>query len=491
MAESVAKEAKLIARHGSIYGLANILDRAVSFLMLPVYTRFLTPSDYGTMELIHMTVTLMALTLGLGIEASVSRFYFDHEDIKRRKLVVSSALLGYCLVAVVFVATVLPFSGMISNLILDTPDLSHLFSVALIGLGVSFIQPINLAYLRAREKSGSIFLVQISKMILGVSLILYLLVVREMGVYGLLLGTLISDLTITLVLTVTTLHTTRLKVSWPLLKEMLKFGLPLVPSNLSAYVVQASDRYFIKTYVNMSYTGLYSLGYKFGTLVHQFVTSPFIQIWIPRRFEQFQKENSDYIFARIFTYFCAVSLSVGLGVSLLSKEVIQLMTTEAFWPAYEIVPVIVLAYIVFSFHYHFNIGIFMKKATKYIAYINMANGVLNIILNIIMIRRFGIWGAAYATLICFSFKSALTYYFSNRFRKICVEWRRVISLFVAAFILYFVGSLVDTGNLWWNATIKVMVTMSYPGLLYLLRVFDASEITKIKEMITKRRLPVD
>jgi len=491
MAESVAKEAKVIARHTAVYGLANVLDRAISFLMLPVYTRFLTPSDYGILELIHMTVTLMAVTLGLGIEAAVSRFYFDHEGTEKRNLVVSSALLGYSAVACLFVIAILPFSGTFARLILDSTDLGHLFAVALIGLGVSFIQPINLAYLRVRQKSGTLMAVQVSKSLFGLSLIILLVVVKEMGVYGVLLGTMISDLTATVVLTAITLRRTKLRVDWSLLKAMIKFGLPLVPSNLSAYIVQASDRWFVKEYVNMTYTGLYSIGYKFGTLVHQFVTSPFIQIWTPRRFEHFNREGSEYVFARIFTYFCAVSLFVGLMISLLAKETIRIMTTEAFYSAYQVVPVIVLAYIVFSFHYHFNIGILMKKATKYIAYINVANGILNLILNVILIRQFGIWGAAFATLICFVFKASLTFYFSNRFYRILIEWRRLIILFGGAFALYFSGSLIDTGSLWIDIAAKVAVGLSYPVLLYLMRMFDSSELAKLKEILRTRRLNLD
>lgn len=491
MTESVAKEAKVIVRHTAVYGMANVLDRAVSFLMLPVYTRFLTPVDYGILELIGITVSLLGVTLGMGVEAAVSRFYFDYKETEKRNLVVSSGLLGYSGSALIFVVILLPFSNVLADLILDSASLGHYFVVALIGLGLSLIQPINLAYLRVQQKSGTLLVVQVVKTLFGLSLIILLVVVKEMGVYGVLLGTLISDLTLTILLTIFTLTRTRLRVDWTLVKGMIKFGLPLVPSNISAFMVQASDRWFVKEYVNIATTGLYSLGYKFGTLVHQFVTSPFIQIWTPRRFEYFDKEGSDRIFARIFTYFCAVALFVGLMISLLSKEIIRVMTTEAFWSAHLVVPVVVLAYIVFSFHYHFNVGILIKKATKYIAYVNVANGILNIILNIIMIRRYGVWGAAFATLICFVFKAGMTYYYSNRLYRISVEWRRVIILFAGAICLYLAGSLIETGSLWLNVAAKAGVGLTYPILLYWMRLFDSSEIAKIKEIIRTRRLSVD
>ena len=113
------------------------------------------------------------------------------------------------------------------------------------------------------------------------------------------------------------------------------------------------------------------------------------------------------------------------------------------------------------------------------------------ILNVIMIKRYGIWGAAFATLICFVFKAGMTYYYSNRLYRISVEWRRVGTLFAGAIGLFLAGSMVETGSLWLNAAAKFGVGLTYPLLLYWMKMFDRSEIAKIKEIIRTRRLSVD
>jgi len=347
------------------------------------------------------------------------------------------------------------------------------------------------AYLRAKQKSLLIMIMSTTRTTIALSLNIYFVVFAAMGVKGILLSTLIANSLYTIILSTYVFKTCGFKVQFDLLKEMLKFGLPLIPSNISAYLVHASDRYFLKSYADLSVTGLYSLGYKLGSLVSQFVTSPFIQIWSPRRFEYFGKENSEQIYARIFTYFTTLSLYVGLGISILAKETIQIIAAEPFWPAYKVVPVITLAYIIFSFHFHFNIGIMMKKATKYIAYVNIINGVLNLVLNFIFIKYYNIWGAAFATLFCFIFKVCLTYYYSNRFYKIVMEWKRIAILFAAAFILYFLGMQVDTSSVWLTAAIKGTIGLSYPFILYLMRFFADDEIKKFKTIIKSRSLNPD
>lgn len=491
MVKSVGSEAKLIARHSSIYGLANVLDRIVTFVMIPVYTRFLTPADYGILELVYMTTSLISLVVELGIESAVSRFYFDSDEEEKRNTAVSTAFLGYGGMALVITLLLLPFAGFLAKVILGSQDLRSYFTVALITLGMGMLGPIAFSYFRATQRSVSLMIFQVSKTAVALALNIYFVVLAGKGVFGILLASLISTGVFAVIMTYYVLRFTGTRIDMKVLWHMMKFGLPLIPSNISGYIVHASDRYFIKEYATMSLTGLYSLGYKFGSLINQFVTSPFIQIWIPRRFEYFNREDSERVYARIFTYFTAISLFVGLQLSVLSKDIVKIATTEPFWPAYKVVPIIVLSYIVFSFHYHFNIGILMKKATKYVAYINVANALLNLALNFTLIPRYNIWGAAIATLACFIFKAILTYTISNRLYKIQMEWRRVILLFVTAFAVYFLAIRVEVGSVWIDLILKAMATCSYIVALYVFRFFTPDEIRKFKQIIRTRKLDFD
>lgn len=490
MSTSVSSEVKLLARHGSIYGLANVMDRFISFLMIPIYTRYLTPSDYGVLELIYMTSTLISMIIGMRIEAAVSRFYFDYEDQTMRNRVVSSGFLGYGGLAALLIFALLPFSPFLSRLVFDSGDYSSYFTVALLTLAIGMITPIGNAYFRARMESKTFLFYRILSTVLTLGLNIYFVVVIEWGVYGILVSTLIAHLAVAILMSVQIISRTGIRVDFRLVWEMVKFGLPLIPSNISAYIVHASDRYFIKEYVDLGAAGLYSLGYKIGGLVNQFVTAPFNLVWTPRRFETFSREDSERIYARIFTYFVTTALFIGLMISVLAKEILKVMATEPFWPAYKVVPIIVLAYTIFSFHYHFNIGIMMEKKTKYLAYVNISNGLLNLGLNFALIPPFGIWGAAVATVLCFLFKAWMTYYYSNRFFPIQVEWTRVLTLFGTATCLYLVTLLVDTGWVIADGAIKAVIGMSYAAILWFSPFFNSEEKKTLRRMIKKRKLEV-
>lgn len=491
MNTSVSGEVKLLARHGSIYGLANVMDRLVSFLMIPIYTRYLTPSDYGVLELIYMTSNLIAMVIGMRIENAVSRFYFDYEDQANRNKVISSGFLGYGGLAVLLVLALVPFSGVFARLILDSTDYASYFTVSLLTLAIGMVIPIGNAYFRTRMESKLFLFYRLLSTVLTLGLNIYFVVVVEWGVYGILVATLLAHVIVGVIMSVQILGRTGLAVDFKLVWEMVKFGLPLIPSNISAYIVHASDRYFIKEYVNIGSAGLYSLGYKIGGLVNQFVTAPFNLVWTPRRFETFSRADSERIYARIFTYFVTTALFMGLMISVLAKEIIKIMATEPFWPAYKVVPVIVLAYTIFSFHYHFNIGIMMEKKTKYLAYVNVSNGALNLALNFALIPPFGVWGAAWATVLCFVFKVWMTHYYSNRFFPIQVEWRRVITLFGTAISLYLITLLIDTGSIYLDGAIKAAIGLCYAAILWFTPFFSAEEKKTLRRMLKKRKLEVE
>jgi O-antigen/teichoic acid export membrane protein len=265
---------------------------------------------------------------------------------------------------------------------------------------------------------------------------------------------------------------------------LIKFGLPLIPSNIANYIVVASDRYFVKEYVSVAETGIYSLGYKFGSLVNNFVTGPFNQIYAPRRLELFRQDESHALFGKVFTYFVFAITFVGLGISVLSRNVI-FMLNDRYWEAYQVVPILTLAHIFLSFFYHFNIGIIISKKTKYFAIINMSNAALNLALNFILIPKYGMWGAAGATCICYFFRSVLAFIFSRKFVPVVVEWRRVMTVMGVAFAYYFVLEPMDFGGNLSSVFVKGGICLTFPLMLWIARFFNAEEREYAAKFIRK------
>lgn len=463
-----------------------MMQKIVSLLLLPVYTRFLTPHDYGIKELVGLSTDIISILLATAISGAIYRFYFEYNDEKDRNEVISSAVITIGCFGL-FAIFLLSFATRpMAKYILDSSNLYYFFIISFSSMWFQSLNHIGYNYLRANQQSLKFISLSFSKMVITIGLNIYFVCFLKIGVLGILISTLITAILMCFVLIVPLCLKIGLHFSPEKLKQMLKFGIPLIPAQIGAFIVHLSDRFFIKGYCSIADAGLYSLGYRFGALPNRFISDPFNQTWQPRRFELYKQENSERVFGKIFTYFLLLIFFAGLGISVLSKEILMIMADERFWAAYKIVPIIVMATTIFSFHYHFNMGILISKKTKYLGYIDFSNGVFVLILNFLLIPKYGVYGAAYATLIAFIYKVSLIYYFSSKYYKIYFEFSRIGKLLLAAFLIYLATFFIQYSSLYINLGVKTAIISLYPFLLCGLNFFTEDEKIEIKRFVTSK-----
>ena len=482
---SLLKESKLLAKHSIVYGIGNFLNRIAALLLLPVYTRFLTPYDYGIKELVGLSTEVIAILLATAISGAIYRFYFEYDDIKDRNEVISSSIITIGLFGLIAIFFLSFFAEAMAKYILDSPDLYHFFLISFATIWFESLNQIGYNYLRAKQQSLKFVVLSFCKLVIAISINVYLICFLGMGVLGILISSLITSIIMCFTLVVPLLFKIGCHYSFDKIKEMLKFGIPLIPSQIGAFIVHLSDRFFIKGYCSIADAGLYSLGYRFGGLSSNFISTPFNQTFQPRRFELYKLEDSEIVFGKIFTYFLFLMFFAGLGVSVLTKEVLMIMADEQFWPAYKVVPIIVLAITIFSFHYHLNMGILIKKKTKYLAYINFSNGIFILILNFLLIPRYGIYGAAWATVIAFIYKVSLTYYFSSRYYKVHFEFVRIGKLLLASVLIFLSTYLIQYESVYITFFVKTGMLCLYPCLLFGMAFFREEEKQKAMECFNR------
>jgi len=486
---SVRDETKLLAYHTMIYGIANLLNRIIGFLMIPVYTRYFSPSDYGVLEIITITTQVIGLAASIGMAQSIGRFYFQYEDQGTRNTIVSTGILSFSFLSLLLLIPLLLSSGKLSALLLGPSASIDFFIIAISTVWFSTLNEIGFFYFRILRQSLKFMVLSIIKLILAIILNIYFIVVMKTGIIGVLYSTLITSAIFSLILIVPILMKTGLGLSFARLKEMLIFGLPIIPSSLANLVVIVSDRYFLRFLSTFNDTCLYSLAYRFSSIPGYFIAYPFMQIWSTRRLEIYKLENSEKVMGKVFTYFCIFIVAIGLAVSVLSKDVIELISDPKYWPAYKTVPILVLAQVIVSFFQHFNVGILIKKKTQYFSYIDITNAAINLVLNYFLISRFGVLGAALATLISYSLRVILVYIVTMPLYRIHFESVRVMKLFISAGLIYSISTFIETSKLWLNIGMKTMLLLFlFPLFLTFLRFFSKVEFIAFKNLILKRQL---
>ncbi|MFV9677497.1 MAG: flippase [Methanosarcinales archaeon] len=478
------------SKHSIIYGLGVALSQLVGFFLLPLYTRYLTPSDYGVLEIFRITGGILGIVFIMGLGSALFMSYFSYNDEENRKTVVSTTLIFLTTTSLCFTLALMAAAGNFSSLFFHSTQYTFYFQIVFLTLFFDTAIVIPLSIFRAREESKKYAIISLTRVLLSIGLNIYFIVVLEKGVLGILESGLITAGLIYAFLIPNIIRNTKLRFSMVDLKEMLCFGLPLVPGGLGTLILTVSDRYFLLFLSTAHELGLYSLGYKFGLVIQGIIVGPFTLAWGPFFWSTAKEKNAKEVYSAVLTYFVLVAMFVALALSILSKEVLMIMVTPPFYGAYKVIPLIALSYVLYGCYFILAAGFNLTKKTKYVPLIVGIGAIMNIGLNFLLIPRYGMMGASIATLISYSMLPMGSYFVSRMFYPIKYEWGRVSKIFIAAVLIY-VGSLYITNvSLIVSSLLKAMTLFAYPALLYMFGFFKHDEIQIIKELvgIAKKRL---
>jgi len=478
-------EIKFLLTHSSIYGLGTVVSQAVSFFMLPLYTRFLTPKDYGILELIDVTTMLTGLIFTLGISAGMSRFYYEDESPRYRNAVVGTTYLCYFGISLLLFPPLLLLSPVFAKVVLSGEGLADFFVISFLSLFLGGVTDIGLMYLRLIKKPIWFSFVTVTRLTLSVGLNILFVAFFKWGIMGILLSSLIGRGVYAIIMTGVILMGTRLKFSWPLARELLKFTLPLIPSLFAGTLIKQSDKYFVRYLVSISETGIYGLALKMGSAIHYLLTVPFLTAFIPRRFEIINRKEAPLVFRDVFRQYSFVFIFCGLALSILTPEIFKVMVTEKFRAAGKYVPLVILSLFILGCQHQFDLGLYYSKKTKFIAYIDILAALLQLPMNFFFIRMFGLWGAILSSLATLTVQASLYLSFSRRYYQVDYNLITILKALSLSIGLYLLSILIASGNIAVDFTIKMVILVSFLPMGAMLRIVSKEEIEIVKE-VTRR-----
>lgn len=393
-------ELSLVLKHGRVYSVANIVNRAAGLVLLPVYLHVLEPAEYGLLALVTVTTDLIGVVLGLGLGRAVLRLYVGAADDSTRDALLVTALALVAALGLGFALVAMPVAALTSRLMLGSAEHMALFAWANLSVVFAVLFNFQLSCLVARKASGIYFLAAVAKTGLMLGINVMLVVSLGLGVFGVILGTLISSAVLAAVLAAELLRGRRLRVSRTAARELVVFAAPLVPSVLLDTLVQTLDKIALSRLATPSAVGAYATGQRLSSLIMLFVVQPFMQIWAVR-----QLEAEDHLgaaerasLARVFDLFLVVLSASALTVALFAPEIVAIIADEAFAPAAAVVPTLALAEIVLLFRSYFEIGVFHANATRYLPWVSLATLIAALPAYAGCVAAFGARGAAYAYL---------------------------------------------------------------------------------------------
>ncbi|MBI2524706.1 MAG: oligosaccharide flippase family protein [Candidatus Rokubacteria bacterium] len=430
-----------MVRHWAVYSAGAMASRVVGFLLVPVYTRYLTPADYGVLEMVTTTIHLVGIFVGFGMSTAVIRHYRD-EAGEAHPEVISTGLFFSAGVTALGAGLAFTAAGPLAALTFGSGEFAHYVRLGLVGLFLSNCLEIPLAYFRAVKAPAVVVKASLVELVLTVVLNVVFIVGLGWGVDGVLWGNIIIRGLLFAVLGGRTLRAVGATLARDALARLVRYGAPTLPALAGWFVVNLADRLFVAWYGSLADVGIYSLASRFGTVILLLVVQPLRQVWEPLQFEVGRDARAARLFPRMFEAVVIVLVLAGFTLCLFVGDAIRVLTPPAFWPAADIVPLLVLCYVLAGVVEPFKTAILVTNRTWLMGLIAAALCGLNVGANLLLVPRLGASGAALARAATAAVEVIMTYWVSQRVHRIDFKARRPLRLLVYAAALLVVAQWV-------------------------------------------------
>jgi O-antigen/teichoic acid export membrane protein len=486
---------KDLFRNLAIYGLGDVATSVVSLLLLPVFTTYLSPADYG---IITMLLTVEAVTKVLfrwGVDTAFMRLYYDCHDQSGRQRLASTIFFFLAAVnGVLLVAALLSLDWLTPHILGSEGVGTAISPNVLIGLTLlnTFVTGfyfLPFQVLRIRGKSRQFIALAFTRSAGTIGARLLLVIWADLGILGIVAADVLVTALFTLILGRWFAPLIRPVFSRTVAREALGFGLPRVPHSVAHQVIGFADRYLLNAYGTLREVGLYSIGASFG-LALKFFLSAFEAAWTPFFLGVMREPDARRIYGTVSTYLVAALVLLVGGLCAVAPAVVQVFTTEAFREAAIVTPWIALGVMFQGLYLIGSIGLVITKRTGLYPIATGTAAAVSLAANVLLIPRYGMLGAAWANTISYFTLAVVTVGCSSRVYPIPYEWGRLLRVAGAGGAGYVLASrtLADGMHpLAGIASSAALMVGAYGGILYLTGFFHAGEL-KLLGDIRKRAL---
>jgi O-antigen/teichoic acid export membrane protein len=454
----------------ALYGLGELLPRAVGFLLLPLYTHFLRVEDYGLLAVLDMVGVYFGIVVNAGFSSALIRYHHEHEseDWRRRVFVTSvSVALALGVLGVVLLA---PFAGSASEWIFDTRSYGPYLIAILATVALEVANNLVLTLFRVREDADWYLRDTVLRLLLAVPMNVYFIAVLGMGILGFVLSNLLTAVALFSTIGLTFLWRNRARPDPGLARELFRFAAPFVPVGfVEAFLNQLGVLCLTMT-GNLTLVGLFGVGQKLGSIV-SYAYSPIGASWIPHMYKVARSDDAPRIYARGATWIVALLGWLVVALACLADLLVRAMTPESYEGAAAVVLPLAVGALFFSLRPAIRIGIGLRNRTGLLPLATAAPTALGFPLTLVLAHHHGAVGAAWGVAFTAGAVLLVLGVISQRLLRVPYEWSRLARLVSIAGACSAVGLALPRGA----PVAAAGAVLAYPLLVVLLGVPTGEE----------------
>ncbi|MGQ7945281.1 lipopolysaccharide biosynthesis protein [Flavobacterium sp. WC2509] len=475
---------KKIIKTTIYYSLGEIVPRIISFLLLPILTKFLNTEEYGIVSYTNSVMTFVFVIATLSLNTFVLKNYYATKDENYRKEIIGSVFLfifGFNCILIVFQLLFFPFLIDLFNI--NVPFKPY-FQLAILNNFFDVISIIPLVLYRVRENAKGFLILSLSRTLLQFLMVYLLVVVYKEGILGSYYARLIINIPFMFIYFYMIYKNSIFKINFKLIKEALHFTLPILPGSLAFLFVSLSDRVILERYISLDELGIFSVAITLATVLN-IVIQALYKTFEPVLFKEYFNENFQETNLKLYKIYLLAIFVGAFGASIFSKEFFIIATSGAFREGYKLVPLFIVSVVIAGVNTYLNILMIADKKQKLVSLVSIISAVISVALNLIFIPYYGCYGAILASAASFLFSNIIFQFHTVITKKYIVTQILLMLLVVLIPTIYdalFEFELIS------NIVIKIIISLVFIFLSFKILNIDLSFIKskfftkKVKEI---------
>lgn len=441
--------------HFSHFLSGSALSLLLSFITFPILTRLLSREDYGILGLVTSTLAISVALAKFGLSDSIIRFYNDHARTPGDLKIFTSTVLvrgaTFVLIAVFIYIVAIPYITVYMGM---RETYVGCFLVMAIYL---FARPLNiivLNYMRAQGRTRMYNMVNFITKALATILALGLLLYVLGDLFGYFLGTALAELAATVYLYhwLLSRHAFSTQaVSGELAIRLIKFGTPLLLTEISYLLFVYVDRYMIVAYLGENALGLYMVGYNLPSYINNLLMFSLSYAVVPIYTQMYVNEGrvkTEEFLSKAFYYYIMVIMPLCAGYFAITRDLIVTLASAKYEEAATFSPIVLVGLVFLGMNSITNAGLYLEKKSIQILFVMITAVVVNVAANIILLPFFGLLGAAIASMLAGITASVLTIVLSFRYLRVQVRLGMILYYAIVSFLMYFAVIQIQLASVW-------------------------------------------
>ncbi len=478
------------AKHFLVYGVGMMASRLATLILIPLYTHSFGVAHYGVFAMLTITLGVVSTVSQLGVNAAFLRSYFDYDNDKDRARLMGTAFIMVTASSLVFLLGMGLLSVPLARMITGSEE----FAICLWLLGATLLADnlfgLYCSLLRAEKRSIAFTVANTGKLIATCVFAVILVAVLKRGVIGAVTANCLSTALVCLVILPQLIKRCDFSFHKEEAAKLMAFGLPLAPMNISSSILASADRYFLlhmtgTLAAGATVVGVYSLLCTYASVFRIGVIEPLFMIWLPQMLAMRDKDNANEFYSRAFSFYVLFSGFLALCLTVAYTHIIRLVSGPAFLGPPVVVWLVLVSLVFVGSTRLLGVGMTFARKTTYSALFYTMAGIINTVLNYLLIPKMGMLGAGIATLAGSAILPACYHWAGQKYHRVDYEWMlvsRVAGLFLFLSGAYFaLPRLGITGS--YGTMADVMLALLYFPLAVLMGALNLKEVRSMMDRV--------